>query len=70
MSLRSPFKRHFRAALAAHEIGQTARQFPLFGCGKSSVEHIGDDETEHAVAEEFEPLIRIEPGIGSRAYMG
>ncbi len=63
VSLDAPFARDFGAALAAHEIGEPARQFPLFGIGKAHVEHFRDDEAENAVAEKFEPLISFAPAV-------
>ena len=57
--LRAPFERNLGAALLAHEIGETARQFALVGVRKRRVQHVGDDEAEHAVAEKFEPLIAL-----------
>src|SRR4051812_45342437 len=50
---------HIGAALLAHEIGQPLRQLALIGIGKGAVQHVGDHEPEHVVAEEFETLIAV-----------
>src|SRR5690606_24797492 len=47
----------FGAALIADKAGQPPRQFSLAGPGECNGQHVGDDEAEDAVAEEFEALI-------------
>ena len=38
---------------------------PSVGVGKGLEQHLGDDQAEHAVAEEFEALIAVRGGAGS-----
>ena len=45
------------AGLLAHQIGEPARQLALVGLGKGAEQHVGNDQAEHVVAEEFQPLI-------------
>src|SRR6266700_1004271 len=47
------------AALLAHKIGQPLRQLAFVGARKGPVEHVGHDQAENMVAEEFEPLIAV-----------
>ncbi len=61
------------AGLAAHEPRQAARQLALRALGKALDQHVGDDEAEHPVAEELEPLIGLRllaRASGDRARMG
>ena len=51
--------RHVGAGLAAHQIGEPPRQFALVGLGKGAKQHVGDDQPEHVVAEELQPLIAV-----------
>ena len=45
------------AGFLAHQIGEPARQFAFVGLGEGAVEHVGDDQPEHVVAEKFQPLV-------------
>ena len=47
------------ASLLAHEVGETFRQFAFVGFRESAIEHVGHDQPEHVVAEEFEPLVAV-----------
>ncbi len=47
----------FGAGFLAHQIGEPARQLAFVGLGESAIEHVGNHQTEHVVAEEFEPLV-------------
>src|SRR4051794_6457435 len=47
---------HFGAALLAHEIGESFRQFAFVGIRKSPVQHVRYDQPEHVIAEEFKTL--------------
>ena len=47
------------AALLAHEIGQALGQFALVGLRKGAIQHVGDDQPEHMVAEEFQALVAV-----------
>src|SRR6185369_7615091 len=47
------------AAFLAHEIGEPFRQFALVGPRIGPIQHIGDDQPEHVIAEEFQPLIAV-----------
>jgi hypothetical protein len=60
----APLLRDLGAALAAHEIGEAARQVALVGFGKGGVEHVGDGETEHAVAQELQALVAARAARG------
>ena len=60
MSSSSPSDlRDIGAAFLAHEIGEPLRQFALVGVRKGAIQHVGDDQPEHVVAEKFEPLIAV-----------
>ena len=56
----------------AHEGHERAVELALAGFGQPAVEHVGDDEAEHAVAEEFEALVGALDAVGraKRARMG
>ena len=54
---RSIDARHLGARFLAHEIGEAARHFAFVGLRKGAKQHVGHDEAEHMIAEEFEPLI-------------
>src|SRR5882724_2804076 len=47
------------AALLAHEIGKTFRQFALVGVRERAIQHVGHDQPEHMVAEKFEALVAL-----------
>ena len=49
------------AGFLAHQIGQPLRQFAFVGLGEVAIQHVGNDETEHVVAEKLEPLIARDP---------
>ena len=49
--------RDLGAGLLAHQIGQAARQLALVGLRKSAKQHVGNDEAEHVIAKELEPLV-------------
>ena len=54
------------ASLLAHEVGEATRHFPFIGLGEGAKQHVGDDEAEHVIAKEFEPLV----GAGAVARAG
>ena len=54
--------RHLGTGFLAHEIGESARQLALVGLGEGAEQHVGDDEAEHVIAEEFEALIAVPTG--------
>ena len=57
-----PGERHLGAGLAAHELGQAAGELAFLQPPERRIEHLGDRQAEHAVAEEFEALIaRLPP---------
>ena len=60
------------AGLLAHQGVERAAELALVGLGQPAVEHVGDDEAEHAVAEEFEALVGALDALGGRerARMG
>ena len=45
------------AGFLAHQIGEPARQLAFVGFGIGAVQHVGNHQAEHVVAEEFEALI-------------
>src|SRR5215212_1585947 len=47
------------AAFLAHEIGEAFRQFALVGSRIGPIQHVGDDQPEHVIAEKFETLIAV-----------
>ncbi len=47
------------AALLAHEVGEPLRQFALVGLRERPEQHVRDDQAEHVVAEEFQPLVAV-----------
>src|SRR4029450_10813087 len=49
--------RDFGAGLLAHQVGQAPRELSFIGPREGAIEHVGDDEAKHVIAEEFEPLI-------------
>src|SRR5262249_24204743 len=49
--------RHVRAGLSAHQFGKAPRQFTLVGPRKARKEHFGNDESQHVIAQKFEPLV-------------
>ena len=68
-----PFVGDRGAGLAAHQLGEPHRQFAFARLREALVEHIGDDDAEHAVAEELEPLIglgAVGAAGGGRGEMG
>ena len=66
-----PGDRDLGAGLAAHEFGQAAGQFAFGRVGKGLIEHFGDGEAEHPVAQELEPLIACaRPCSSGSAHMG
>ena len=54
--------RDLGAGLLAHEIGEAARQLAFVGLRKGAEQHVGDDEAEDVVAEEFETLVAVDAG--------
>src|SRR5579871_293796 len=50
---------HLGTAFLAYEIGETFGQFALVGVRKRAIEHIGDDQPEHVIAEEFQALVAL-----------
>src|ERR1700730_7871636 len=50
---------HVGAALLADEIGEPLRQFALIGIRERAIQHVGHDQAEHMVAEEFEALVAV-----------
>ena len=67
--------RDIGAGLAPHQVGKPPRQLALVALRKGAIEHVGDDETEHMVAEKFQPLVaaaapllgRSRRNVGQRA---
>ena len=64
--------RHQRARAARDDVGALLREPALVGSGRAAVELLGDREPEHAVAEELQPLVRlnalVDPGrVSERA---
>src|SRR5258708_29975075 len=51
--------RHVSAALLAHEFGEPLRQFAFVGIGEGAIQHVGHDQPEHMIAEEFETLVTV-----------
>src|SRR6478609_9595405 len=49
--------RDFGACLLAHKISKPARELAFICLWKSAVEHVGDDEPQHMIAKEFQPLV-------------
>ena len=45
------------AGFLAHQVGEPAREFSFIGLRKGAIEHVGNHQTEHVIAEKFEPLI-------------
>src|SRR5438552_3481234 len=58
------------AAFLAHEIGEPFRQFALVGPWIGAIQHVGDDQPEHVIAEEFQPLIAVGAMAGRRLQGG
>ncbi len=48
----------------AHEIGEPLRQLALVRIRIGAKQHVGDDEAEHVVAEEFQPLVAAARSLG------
>jgi hypothetical protein len=51
--------RNIGAGLTPHQISESFGQFALVGLRKCPIEHVRDDQTEHMIAEKFEPLIAV-----------
>src|ERR1700737_3840713 len=51
--------RHVGATLLAHEVGEPLRQFAFVSAREGAVQHVGHDQPEDVVAEEFETLITV-----------
>jgi len=51
------------AGLAAYQVGEPARQLALVRLGEGTKQHVGDDEAEDVVAEEFQPLIAADAAL-------
>src|SRR5258706_2039378 len=51
--------RHVGAALPAHELAKALRQFALVGIREGAIQHVGYDQPEHVIAEEFETLVTV-----------
>src|SRR5882724_9213812 len=49
--------RDLSAALLAHEIGEALRHLALVRVREGAIEHVGHDQSEHVIAEEFQALI-------------
>ena len=63
-----PGGRDLGAGLGAHQVIEPAREIPFMDVEKAVGEELGDGEPEHAVAQEFEPLIvliRLGAGAGA-----
>src|SRR5437016_8588727 len=58
------------AAFLAHEIGEPFRQFALVSPRIGAIQHVGDDQPEHVIAEEFQPLIAVGAMAGRRLQGG
>ncbi len=50
-------QRHLGAGLVADQRGQPLRQLALVRLGEGFDQHLGDDQRQHPVAEELEPLV-------------
>ena len=59
---------HSRAALAAHQRREAAREVALVGPRARPEEPVGDGEAEHAVAQELQALVALPPV--RRAHVG
>src|SRR5882762_2753417 len=51
--------RNLCAAFLAHEIGEPLRHLALVRARKGPVEHVGHDQPQHVIAEEFQALIAL-----------
>src|SRR5258708_25531049 len=49
-------RRHIRAALLAHEIGETLRQLAFIGICECAIQHVRHDQPEHVIPQEFAAL--------------
>src|SRR4029079_6334488 len=47
------------ATLLAHAIGEPFGQFALVGVRKRAIQHVGHDQPEHMIAEEFKALVTL-----------
>ena len=63
-------KRDLWLAILAHEIGEPFRQFALVGPRIGPIQHVRDDQSEHVVAEEFQPLIAVGAMTGGGLQRG
>ena len=57
MPAQPEFARHFGTRHAGHQHDEALRQLPFAFLRELRAQPIGNDQAEHAVAEEFEPLI-------------
>src|SRR5665213_2429916 len=63
--------RNLGAGFLSHQIGQPARQLALVRLGKRVIKHVGNDQAEYMVAEEFQALVAVGAGgpAGQRGNM-
>src|ERR1700716_2720505 len=50
---------HVGATFLAHEFGQPFRQFAFVSTREGAIKHVGHDQPEHVIAEEFETLVTV-----------
>src|SRR5665647_2397535 len=55
----------YRAFPKANE-GEPARQLALIGFRECAIEHVGNDQAEHVIAEEFQALVAVGAGGAAR----
>src|SRR6185295_5144258 len=58
--------RDIGAGVAAHQVREAPREIAFVPFGKRAIEHVGNDETEHVVAQEFQPLIAAAAALTRR----
>src|SRR5690348_5438300 len=51
--------RHIGTAFLAHEIGKPLRQFTFVGPRIGAIQHVGNDKSEHVVAEKLQALVAV-----------
>ena len=47
------------AGFLAHQIGEPARQLAFVRLREGAIEHVGNHQAQHMIAEEFQPLIAV-----------
>ena len=69
MGFDAPGERNLGAALLPHESGEAARKLSLVRRWERLVQHFGNGETQHTIAEKFEPLVGFPLASRHRAHM-